>query len=136
MPPPIAAQVLVSLGRTNRKWRRFVVKGSGFLSYSPHVEITDPPNFWECKNPPRVLTDSLLLVFARPRAFGHFGDTDNITVTVTNAGTPTATAGAVIAYADDDDPSATKPAAPKPGKKKPKPKKKPSAAAARPAISS
>jgi hypothetical protein len=135
MPPPIAAQVLVSLGRTNRKWRRFVIKGSGFLSYSPHVEITDPPNVWECKNPPRVMTDSLLLVFARPRAFGHFGDTDNITVTVTNAGTPTATAGTQIAYADDDDPPNALPAA-KPGKKKSTSKKKPSTAAARPAISS
>jgi len=128
--------VLVSLGRTNRKWRRFVIKGSGFLSYSPHVEITNPPSFWECKNPPRVMTDSLLLVFARPSGLRIFGDTDNITVTVTNAGTPTATAGTQVALADDDDPPPTPAPAPKPGKKKSKPKKKPSAAATRPAISS
>jgi hypothetical protein len=136
MPASIAAQALISLGRTNKKWRRLVIKGSGFKTYAPHVEITNPATGWDCKNPPTVISDSLLLAFARPSGLRHFGDTDNITITVTNAGTPTATAGAEIAYADDDDPPPTPAPAPKPGKKKPKPKKKPSTAAARPAVTS
>jgi hypothetical protein len=117
--PPTAAKALISLGRTNRKWRRFVIEDSGFASYPPRVTITDPPDKFECKHPPKVKTDHFLLVFARPRVrSSHVGDTEDITYTVTNdsTGDVKSVGGAKIVYEDDDDPPTNSSPADRPGK--------------------